>query len=100
MEDIERKVLQHDEALHGSGALVARVGDLETWKNSYLQGDRAASCIGCDALEQYKIDQSKRDEEEADMMKGKLNLRGVYFMGIIQMVGIVATFLAAMFLKK
>jgi hypothetical protein len=100
MEDIERKVIQHEEALHGSGGIVPRVAELEAWKNSYLQSERAASCIGCDALDQYKIDQAKRDEEAGEMVKGKMSLRGVYFMGIIQMVGIVATFLASMWLKK
>lgn len=99
MEDIEREVVEHSSILNGPDGIVSRVGRLEEWQASYLQGARAESCYGCAALDRFKADLEKRDKDDAEMMKGKMSLRGVYFMGIVQFLGIAATLIIGL-LKK
>lgn len=83
-------------------ALVKKVEDIWDWAQNIWTVRRRAECIGLEALEKYKVEQEKimatKLEELSGIKIAKINLKGVYVMGILQFLGLIGVALIGIFL--
>ena len=65
------------------------------WAHDIWNNKRRVECIGMTAIDDVKKDIANLRKEQEEMAAAKLNLRGVYVMGILQFVGAVLVALIA-----
>jgi hypothetical protein len=79
-------IMKHEQQLNGSDGIVARIGDMEVWKNNYLQKEREDTCFGCSALIKH-IEEEKKDKEvNVEMTKAKVSSKALILVALISAI--------------
>lgn len=69
------------------------------WGQTVWNDLRKKECYGLAAIDEHKKDHIKQSEEDGVVKVANINLRGVYYLGIIQVIGILASIVIPLLTK-
>ena len=69
------------------------------WAENLWNVERRKECYGIKAVEELKIELSKKEQEHDKTNTAQINLKGIYFMGVITLLGQIATAFAVILSK-
>lgn len=80
-------------------ALKDKVNTSIKWAEQIWNVERRKECFGLKAVDELKKEIKKDKEDTAKITTAQVNLKGVYFMGIITLLGQIATALTVLLTK-
>jgi hypothetical protein len=79
-------IMKHEQQLNGSAGIATRIGEVEIWKNNYLQKEREDTCFGCGALIKHIEDEKKDKEANVEMTKAKVSSKALILVALISAI--------------